>query len=725
MVKLLLKVVLLSTLLTAFSCSSDDPSPVPDNKIETKGENFDLSVDAISTNRCALSCQPHDAAMTYTCKIVEKEKFDEFETDWDLQMDDLALFEAWAAMDNVALETLLATELFTGPVEDFAEGLSPATEYYLYAYGMTFSGEFTTGIDKVLFKTRAVDRVDVTFDIRISELTPSSFTMAVTASDPKADFFFSLMEEEWVAQWKDKEEACEEYLAWIVRYYTGKGASVRDIYEHFVCHGSDQDVFDKLRPEKTYYAFAVGITPDFQVNSKPAIEEVVTKALTPSDNTFAVELEQITFNSVSGTITPSNDDQYFWTVQRRIDVEGAPSEEELMWGLAEMYEENGMLDDALHTGLSKIEGINYLSPDSDYCLLVFGWKEGPTTALTRKDFRTAPAEANAEDLVVEFEVSGVTYNSATVVTRPNIGVYYYSDVIEAEVFEQRVAEAGDRDAAIVAMLDESLSWGAEFAGCEKPEWAFNVASIGEDSYTYDQLEAETGYVVMAVSLDLETGEAAYPKGFVSEVFTTKERIVSDASVTFVAGDYYDGDELADIDFEKYGRMRGKAVLCYELQPNASAYEWVSSIEYGDATEWGLSDDDIINMLITWGGDNVRQNARSGVYVCDWETTFSCMAIALDINGNFGHAVISPFTLEKSGVSPAREFIDSQEQTAAVVGTASVKAVRKPALRRVKLGAKPAAAPAVTPDRRVPEADGMPRRVEQAQRAAAMSRFAAR
>lgn len=725
MAKFYLKVVLLAALLAAVSCGSDTPSPTPDFKIELQGENFDLAVDAISVNGCALSCKPHDETMTYICKIVEKKAFDEFETDWDYQMDDLALFESWAAMSNVPLETVLASELFTGTVTDFAEGLSPDTEYFLYAYGMSFAGEFTTGIDKLLFKTEAVDQVDVTFDIDISELSASSFTMAVTASDPKADFFFSLMEEEWVAQWENQEEACREYLAWIVRYYRNKGASVADIYEHFVCRGADKDVFDKLRPEKTYYAFAVGITTDFLPNTKPAIEEVVTKALVPSANTFAVEFDRITFNSVSGTITPSNDDQYFWTVQRKADVDGAASEEEMMWGLGEMYEESGLLEEALHTGVSTIEGIDYLSPDSDYYLLVFGWNGGPTTKLTKKEIHTEPAGVNAEDLTVEFEVAEITYKSATVVTKPNIGVYYYSDIIEAEVFEERVAEAGDRDAAIVAMLDESLAWGAEFAGCEKPEWAPNVASIGEDSYTYDRLEPQTDYVVMAVSLDLETGEAAYPKGFVSEVFTTEERVFSDASVTFTPGKYYDGDALADIDATKYGKMRGMAVLCYELQPNAAASEWCSTIMEGDATEWGLSDDDVIDMLVTYGGDEVRVNARTGVFVCLWDTAFSCMAVAMDLNANFGHAVITPFMLDKKGVSPAQEFIDSQENTFGVACAASVEALRKPAVRRVKVAAKPVAAPVVTTTRRAPEADVMPRRVEEAQRSSAMARFEVR
>ena len=725
MAKFYLKVVLAAALLAAVSCSSDTPSPVPDEKIEMKGEHFDLAVDAISVNGCALACKPHDATMTYICKIVEKKEFDRFETDWDYQMDDLALFESWAATANMKLEDLLARELFTGPIEDFADGLAPGTDYYLYAYGMSFGGEFTTSIDKLLFRTEAVDQVDVTFDIEISQLAPSSFTMTVTASDPKADFFFSLMEEEWVAEWDTPEEAAEEYLAWIVRYYTGKGASVRDIYEHFVCRGKDSDVFEKLRPERTYYAFAVGVTPDFLPNSAPAIEEVVTPALTPSANTFAVEIDRITFNSVTGTITPSNDDQYFWTVQRRSDVDEAVSEEELMWGLGEMYEANGMLEEALHTGATAIEGIDYLAPDSDYCLLVFGWQEGPTTGLTRRDIHTEPAEVNAEDLVVEFEVTDITYNSATVVTKPNIGVYYYSDIIESETFDERVAELGDRDAAIVALLDESLSWGAEFAGCEKPEWALNVASIGDDSYVYERLESETSYVVMAVSLDLESGEAAYPKGFVSEVFTTGERVFSDASVTFVAGSYYDGDALAAIDASKYGMMRGSAVLCYELQPNASAYEWCSTIYKGDLTEWGLTDDDVIDMLITWGGDEVRQNARTGVYVCNWDTAFSCMAIALDIKGNFGHAVITPFTLDKSGVSPAQEFIDSQEETASIGRTASAEALRKPAVRRAKAATKPvAAAPAVNAER-VAENGVLLRRIEESQRIAAMSRFQVR
>ncbi|MDE5636460.1 MAG: hypothetical protein K2I43_00325 [Alistipes sp.] len=513
--------------------------------------------------------------------------------------------------------------------------------------------------------------VDAEFDVRIEELTSTSCRVTVDVKPESTHYFFNVIDEEAYLEFGGDDAAFARHMkARMVDVYLGMGRKIEDIYKYMSSTGSDSEVFPGLRAGKKYYAFAVGVNELFQANTEVAVKEFNAPAVEASSNTFTLDVTP-TYDGVEGTITASNNDPYIYYLldQNFIDYCTDPSksdaenDEALMYEVAAMLADYGLTERYLRSGTSQIKEIGY-AQDTDYCLLVFGWNEAPTTALTKLPVHTTVGETDASKLVVEFEISDETYNGATVHVIPNCGVTYYYDKIEAEYYNRLVAEEGGSDKAIARLVDESIEYFMDYFGYEsKADAALECASIGEQYFTFNDLEPETDYVVFAASLDVETGEVAYPKGFVSRVFTTEKLIVSDAYVTFVQGKYYDGDAIADLD-PKYENMRGQAVLTYTAEPNAAAAEWYTN--FYQSAGYADCDNEFAKLILVEYGydmgnpDNVSKNLTDGIRILPWDRDYTFLAIAKDAEGYFGNCTAQVVNLSKEGASPAQEFIDANK-----------------------------------------------------------------
>ena len=125
-------------MMLAVGCQPEsvDKPDVPDEQPCFTFEILDVDKTAVS-----FRVTPLAEEMPYVIMIVDKASFDAFESEEEYIADDLAWFDQIALSMGISLEDYLATILTTGVKEDSAEGLSPDTEYYLYAYHLTTSGE--------------------------------------------------------------------------------------------------------------------------------------------------------------------------------------------------------------------------------------------------------------------------------------------------------------------------------------------------------------------------------------------------------------------------------------------------------------------------------------------------------------------------------------------------------------------------------------------------------
>lgn len=658
----LFSVVLFAALAFA-GCSDNNednvnPGPNPG------GGNFTLSVDGITKTGCRFTVVPADPRMTYIAMLIEQDELEAFASDQDLITSDLADFKEEAAARGISLSDLLINDnyLQIGKVEEtLTDELEPGTGYYLYAYGMTEEGVATTKLEKLLFRTEAVEQAEIAFDIRLVEQGTTSLKVEIEAAPDDAAYFFSLMTEEEYKQYDNDVEAVKADVADIVQYYRNKGATVAQIYDNMSSYGTDGDTFTDLRPGSKFYLYAVGVNADFMPNSAPRVKMLETKTVQPSDNTFDVKIDAIRYNGVDGTVTPSNNDQYVWCFQTKADVDACPDDQTVMELLVESFKAAGRLEELLHTGISQIE-VNYLQPETDYYLLVFGWNEAPTTALTKLPVRTVAGEDDPSVLELQITVRDITHNEATADVVPNCGYPYYFDYIEADYYEELVAEKG-QDAAVVQLIDESVAYLMDWYGLSLEDFVGQFVAIGPSS-DFFSLEPNTRYVIFGASIDVETGKVAYPKGFVSEIFQTKEEVISNANITFTMGKWYDGDDLAALDNAKYGHLAGCGILDYTIEPNADAAHWYTNFYQG--ADYAEFERDMLQIILVEFGyenpdpdypnpDNVQYDSRGGYYVLPYDTPYSFISIAKDAEENFGAGYKEVVTLTKAGAAPGAEF----------------------------------------------------------------------
>lgn len=656
-------------LMTAWGfvgCSDDnsDPTPVPPPSPEE--QNFVLSVKDITTTSCVFTVEPADAHMSYIAMLIEKEEFDAFASGEACIEADLKDFAEEAEAKGVTLDQLLINEyLHYGRLEVEVENeLDPGAEYYLYAYGLSETGEATTALEKLAFQTEAIPQVEVSFDIRIENLTLTGCTVAVTATPASVVYFINVIDEPTYQEFGANEEAFVAYTNFVVKYNVDRyGATPEALLRAWGSTGSDSVDRTGLKPGSTYYAYAVGVNSQFQPNSKPGFVEFKTESAAVSDNTFTAEFDEMGYTTVSGTILPTNNDPYLWGIQSKEEIdEFYAGDAEVMEALSEMYVGMGMIDSYLSNGRKEFS-MGSLQPETDYYLLIFGWDQAPTTELTKIPFTTAAAVGDPKELVLDIQISNVNHKGADIAVTPSNGAPYYYDVIEAENYEAALAELGSADAAVMKLIAESIEYAAEWNDATPVEFLQYVYSQGPVEDTWSNGDPETEYVVFGCAIDLETAAPAAERGFINR-FTTTPHIVSDAAVSFEMGKFFDSTALAESDPDKYGNLpRDYAVMNYTLVPNASAAHWYSNFYMTADYVNYFTDEMLIQFLVDYGydmgnPDGVVYDHRNGTYVLPWHQEYSFVAVAVDENGVYGPVTREVVLLSPEGASPADEFVPS-------------------------------------------------------------------
>ena len=672
---------LLLLLATVFVGCKETPDVPPTPVDPVDKPDFVIEVGAVTDTSVEFTITPEDEEMTYIAMMTTKEYFDKFEDDDAYIMDDLMWLDDAAYDAGVELSEYLEGVLKTGVISDTQDKLDPETEYVVYAFGLSNNGIVTTSLYKQTFTTLSTELTELNFEIEVTEIGYDTATITVTPDNDKAFYFVNVFSLEDYQNYGGDESAFAEHLTQLRNYYYGLGATADQMVANLGYVGAKSLSVEDLRAGTKYMAYAIGIDERFIANSEATVVEFETVAAQTSDLTFEVELTNIEYDHIEGSVTPSNnDDTYICSVQYASALEWSESEEAFVESIVDDITAWGNIEDSLRKGVMSLDGISGLQSETDYIIVCFGYDGAPTTAPHITHFTTPAATGNPEDLVVTFEVSDITHNSVYVTTTPSVGAYYFTFYTEAENFDLLVDEYGTTDACVAYLANSEIDYGAEWFECSRAEYLYDLgASLGKEKNFYNQLEPATEYVAYAIAVDMETGELASEKGFVSDVFRTLDKVVSDAAVSIEFGNYYDGSALAELDPARFLNCKGYAVLPYTVKPNDSAVAWYTGFYDGDFTEWGCTDDDIYAELITygweWGSEYVSENRESGVAVLSYDTPYTFLGIAKDSDESYGPGFITVVTPTADGVSPAEEFI------AANPAASPAKAAKANAMKR--------------------------------------------
>lgn len=661
-------------------CSeNDEPVPTPpDDPV------FTLEVLQVGLDSVEFRITPTDETLTYIAMIALQEELDLY-TEMAWIADDLAWFEYRAGESGISLEEFLSQNLRQGVLTDSIDGLDPGTDYYLYAYALNTKGTPLSTLHKLAFTTETVDKVELDFEISVSNITYNSADLSVIPDSKQAKYFVNVMSEADYNDWGGTEEAFVSHLLGLRAYYLGMGATIEQMVGRLSYVGDKDFPFSKLTAGTNYIAYAIGVSDDFYANSEATIERFSTPAADMSDLTFEVDITDLGYDRISATITPSNNtESYICCLALAESLNRYGSEQEFMESLVSDMKDNNELDKVLYTGVLT-KDFTGLYPHTDYILVCFGYDETPTTALYSTPFTTAEADGDPEKLIVDFEIVDVTHNSMTVKTIPSVGVYYFVSYTDAFTFDETVQELGSEDAAIQQLANGDIDYGAEWFDLDRATYLLDLgATVGTYNNFFNQLTPSTDYVVYAVAVDINSGELASTKGFASDPIRTLEKVYSQAKVTFVFDKYYDGTELAQKNPEKYHNCMGYAVLPYTIQTNEEAMCWYTGFYSGDYTEWGCSDDDIYTDLITYGyeigSESVAFNQESGLAILNYDMPFSFLGIAQDSDNEYGHGTLQVVTLTKEGVSPVDDFLASKGELQSAASLEYIKTNKKPVVR---------------------------------------------
>ncbi len=655
------------------SCSNDSTEPSNNPSPWLDGEHFDLRVDKITNSSAEVCVEPINSFMTYSAMVIDCEYFDLFSSDEEFIADDIAYYQQQADSRQISLEEYLSATLYRGDQKFPINGLSPETDYYLYAYGLDTHGEPTTTLEKVRFTTRSVEQVKATFDITLSNISPSSVSVHIDVKPASTSYYFDFLSEADYREWGGDQSAVAAYIADLTKYYRSEGYSGEELFDALASVGPNDDDFLGLKPNSTYYAFAVGINEQFQVNSKPEIVEFKTPDVVPSDMTFKIAITEVKAGAIFGSITPSNNnDKYFWDIQLRETCDYF-EDDELMEVLTSRIDPSA-LPYYIQSGPSAIE-LDHLSPGTDFTICIFGFDGAPTTQLTRYNVTTLPA-GNPEDLSLSFEAVNISFDRATINVDASVdNVPYIWRTTTRAQYESLMNSLSSATAVVDELLEaeyeafmEAMQSIPAYNGFEwTPSLIANeLFELGDTSDT-PRLSENTEYIAWGVSIDLESGLRAADKVFISEPFTTTQLVAGEASVTITLGNYYDGTELYEKGGDEYADLKGVVLATYTIEPNQSAATWYSCVYLSDLS--AASDKNIINNLVVNGYDTytedtpeeyryIDKDATFGVSVLEYDTVYSVVAIAKDSEGNYGKGVVLPFELKRNGTSPAEELLNA-------------------------------------------------------------------
>ena len=617
--------------------------------------DFVLEVSDINATSCSFSVLPKDEAMSYVAMIVEKSAFDAFDDEYKYQDDDLDWFEIKAMEEGKTLEEWLEGFLHVGPFSGEEKGLMPGETYYLYAYGLTSEGYFTTGVTKKEFSTPDIQQTDLSFEISVSDIGLTKAKVSVQASQENAVFFMNVFSMEQYEEWGGGEVAFTNHAQALVDYYVTMGKTPEEMVTNLGTVGRGELIFDDLTDDTEYIAYAVGIDENFFVNSKATVVSFRTKKVVESSITFDIDIQETTYCSVIGTVTPSNADQYICAIQPKAQLEQYESDIDIMYELVSTYQRWDALEDVLYAGETvDLEPISSLSPSTDYVVLCFGWDEAPTTGLTRAEFTTLAEGGNPRAQEMNFYLSDIMHNKVTVNISPKLGLYYFYDCMPMALFEGYAAVESSEDEAICRFLDERIDYGADFFNYSRAEYLADMgAAMGKQKWTFTGLEEDTEYMIVAATVNMNTGKIALRKPFRSDVFRTTILIESNAGIEFVIDRYYDGTELAELDPVQFSKCKGMVMVPYKIVPNADAVHWRTTFTYGEFASWAERDDILFELDYKCDEDKTQ-----GFAVVHYGQIVSFMGIAVNDEGYTGPFALYEFTAQKGGASPAQEFIDS-------------------------------------------------------------------
>lgn len=339
-------------------------------------ERLDISIDSLGVRAVKVSVRPSDPIyMTYVTWVDSKQYIDGLGSDYDIFMDDLALIQQYASSYGLTMTETMWMFLKQGNWDGIYDNLTPDSEYYCYAYGVTDSLEYLTVVCKKDFRTLAIQKVDCTFDLSV-DAGHDSATLTVTPSDANVAYMAGLIDPDdfFGAYGSFSNESMQLLLNDILESLMSQGITPQDYVENYTFKGRRElPPYEDLEPETKYMIYCVGLDANAEMITDAAnllFDTDEDPTIPPL--TFEFDATDIRDRSITATVTPSDTvTSYCWNL-----VTADMTEEDIIAGMqadADLYIGFGVVSDLagyvemyLAVEGTRTRTFDNLVPDTDY-----------------------------------------------------------------------------------------------------------------------------------------------------------------------------------------------------------------------------------------------------------------------------------------------------------------------------------------------------------------------
>ena len=206
------------------------------------------------------------------------------------------------------------------------------------------------------------------------------------------------------------------------------------------------------------------------------------------------------------------------------------------------------------------------------------------------------------------------------------------------------------DKALALEVKNSIEQYASEKGMTVAQVVKGVTYMGNKELAESGLENNTQYYAYAYAM----GEDGSCLGKVyKKSFTTHSSEVSDADISLKYR-YFNGDDLYNLDSEKYAKLKGRVYVQAVVTPNESAANWVVALGKGDLTDETTYPEESTKNAILQGG---KLNNETNTFIADWQTcTF--LYYGADEAGVDGQLHRLLVTFEKDKAMPVSQFSET-------------------------------------------------------------------
>lgn len=259
---------------------------------------------------------------------------------------------------------------------------------------------------------------DMTFEITISDITTSGAAVSVVPSDQTTLYYFDKVTKEAYEAYDTDQKFMEAMIAALREYSEESGSSLASA----ISVGDDEYTYNgELTPATEYYIFAFAVDAKLNPNSKLTLKSFTTAEAQNSANTFAVKVDGGVV-----TITPSNNDPYFWDVAPS-DAYNGKSDEYIINDLITYYQEEDYLEYYIVQGVDTFDYTTMLTAGESYTVYIFGYEGVPTTALTKYTFTYSGSGSDSGDDSGDGEYTTTTLTGDVALSIASVEAYYYGD----------------------------------------------------------------------------------------------------------------------------------------------------------------------------------------------------------------------------------------------------------------------------------------------------------